>query len=195
MIRDRGNCFFLLLILIILCSLSPRFSVAQTHNTSTDTCETYARCGAFGSCNAQDSPICTCLKGFGPNNEQEWASGNWTSGCVRRVPLSSCEGDKSGEDGFLKLQMMKISGYSIRWAGPKSECEGRCLRNCSCIAYAFDAGIGCMFWIGTTLMDTQKFPGSGSGSDLYIRVANSELSKFIYEFLEFHFIVFVLITV
>ncbi|KAL0305846.1 UNVERIFIED_CONTAM: G-type lectin S-receptor-like serine/threonine-protein kinase [Sesamum radiatum] len=70
---------------------------------------------------------------------------------------------------------MKISGYSARWFGPEDQCQGRCLTNCSCIAYGFDVGIGCMFWSGP-LIDVQIFPG-GSGSDLYIRVANSELGK------------------
>ncbi|KAI3466616.1 hypothetical protein Pfo_023279 [Paulownia fortunei] len=179
MIRDKNHRPLLLLTVIILYSFYPRFCTAQNNSSSSNTCETYGRCGAFGSCNSQDSPLCTCLQGFDPNNEQEWAAGNWTSGCVRRVSLS-CEGNNgttngSREDGFLKLQMMKISGYSSRWFGPENQCEGRCLRNCSCIAYAFDVGIGCMFWSGT-LMDTQKFP-SGSGSDLYIRVANSELER------------------
>ncbi|KAI3473472.1 hypothetical protein Pfo_031385 [Paulownia fortunei] len=71
---------------------------------------------------------------------------------------------------------MKISGYSDRWFGPQNQCGGRCLRNCSCIAYGFDVGIGCMFWSGT-LIDIQKFPSGSGGSDLYIRVANSELDR------------------
>ncbi|KAL2244865.1 UNVERIFIED_CONTAM: G-type lectin S-receptor-like serine/threonine-protein kinase [Sesamum indicum] len=171
---------FLLLLSIFLYSFLPRFCTAQGNTSnSSNTCETYGKCGPFGSCNSQVSPICTCLRGFYPTNNQEWSSGNWTSGCVRRVPLN-CEGNNgtsngSGEDGFLKLQKMKISGYSARWFGPEDQCQDRCLRNCSCIAYGFDVGIGCMFW-SPPLIDVQVFPG-GSGSDLYIRVANSELAS------------------
>ncbi|GER31667.1 S-locus lectin protein kinase family protein [Striga asiatica] len=126
----------------------------------------------FG-CNPNDVSPCRCLQGFSPNNGPEWASGNWSSGCVRRVPLG-CESLANGSrpDGFLKLEMMKMSGYSSRWTGPRSECRARCLANCSCVAYTY-AGLGCLFWSGS-LMDTQKFPDE-SGSDLYVRVANSEL--------------------
>ncbi|XP_073264943.1 G-type lectin S-receptor-like serine/threonine-protein kinase At1g11330 isoform X3 [Populus alba] len=110
-------------------------------------CEFYARCGPFGSCNAQASPICSCLRGFEPNNPEEWYRGNWTSGCIRRKSLQ-CERVKSGSeaagknDVFLKL------------------------------AYAYNSGIGCMSWIGD-LIDVQEFPTGGA--DLYIRMAYSEL--------------------
>ncbi|GFQ03742.1 g-type lectin s-receptor-like serine/threonine-protein kinase at1g11330 [Phtheirospermum japonicum] len=46
-----------------------------------------------------------------------------------------------------------------------------CLRNCSCLAYAYDPGIGCMFW-NDSLIDVQRFPRD-AGSDFYIRVAYS----------------------
>ncbi|PIN14818.1 Non-specific serine/threonine protein kinase [Handroanthus impetiginosus] len=176
MIRNKNNPLPFPLTSIIIFSLYPSFCTSQNNNTSTNPCETYGRCGAFGICDSQNSPICTCLQGFSPNNKQEWDRGNWNiSGCVRRVPLRCAVNNGIKEDGFLRLQMMKISGYSERWIGPANECEGRCLRNCSCIAYAYDVGLGCIFWSGT-LMDTHKYFPSGSGSDLYIRVANSELN-------------------
>ncbi|KAK4485151.1 hypothetical protein RD792_007764 [Penstemon davidsonii] len=171
------NSLLLFTTIIILYCLNPRFSTAQDNNPSNNPCDTYGTCGVYGSCNSQDSPICTCLQGFYPRNTQEWNSGNWTSGCVRRVPLA-CEGQNGTTnggrvDGFLGLDMMKLSGYSDRWFGPEDQCQGRCLRNCSCLAYGYDTGIGCMFWYDT-LIDFEKFP-SRSGSELYIRVASSEL--------------------
>ncbi|KAI5590608.1 hypothetical protein POPTR_004G027666v4 [Populus trichocarpa] len=51
----------------------------------------YGKCGAFGSCNAVNSPICSCLRGFVPKNPDEWNKGNWTSGCIRRTPLECTE--------------------------------------------------------------------------------------------------------
>ncbi|KAE8125207.1 hypothetical protein FH972_020040 [Carpinus fangiana] len=45
-------------------------------------CDVYGKCGAFGSCNSQNTPICSCLPGFEPKNTEEWNRGNWTSGCV-----------------------------------------------------------------------------------------------------------------
>ncbi|KAF3951006.1 hypothetical protein CMV_023299 [Castanea mollissima] len=51
------------------------------------------------------------------------------------------------------------------------ECEQKCLRNCSCIAYTSanesEGGIGCLTWQGD-LVDTRKFPDGGQ--DLYIHV-------------------------
>ncbi|KAL7108531.1 hypothetical protein ACP275_06G118400 [Erythranthe tilingii] len=169
---------------ITLFAFCPRICAAQRNNNTTiiNSCETYARCGAFGICNSQGSPICTCLRGFEPRNKQEWGSGNWTAGCSRKFPLecrignnSNSSGNVNGgrEDGFLRVEMIKVSGYSQRWPGPKNECQKMCSMNCSCLAYAHDYNFGCMFW-NSTLFDIQKFP-SGLGSDLYFRVADSEL--------------------
>lgn len=181
--------FILLCTAAVSCSLFPRFCAGQRSNSSTSSCSTFGSCGSFGLCNSQSSPICSCLQGFVPSNTEEWDAGNWTNGCMRRIHLK-CEennGTSNGtrEDGFLKLQSLKIPGYSDRWVGPENECGGRCLSNCSCIAYGFDVGIGCMFWRGT-LMDIQKFPtgSASSGSDLYIRLAISELGELFLAFFD-----------
>ena len=34
-------------------------------------CDVYGTCGAFGSCYALSSPICSCLKGFEPKIVEE----------------------------------------------------------------------------------------------------------------------------
>ncbi|XP_051128578.1 G-type lectin S-receptor-like serine/threonine-protein kinase At1g11330 [Andrographis paniculata] len=171
MVRN-WSCSCLLFSIVVLHTTCSIICAAQ----SRDSCDAFGRCGPFGSCDQHDSPICSCLQGFDPRNNREWDAGNWSSGCVRKVSLN-CGGTANGgkADGFLRLGMMKITGYSDRWIGPEDQCEGRCLMNCSCVAYAFDVGIGCMFWTGT-LIDVQKF-ASGSGSDLHIRVANSELGQ------------------
>ncbi|GMY31158.1 G-type lectin S-receptor-like serine/threonine-protein kinase At1g11330 isoform X1 [Fagus crenata] len=144
-------------------------------------CDIYGKCGAFGfgSCNSQSSRICSCLGGFEPKNTEEWNRGNWTSGCVRRTPLQ-CERVKTSSDagkmdGFLKLNMMKVPDFAyLSSARDLHECSQQCSVSCSCIAYAYERGIGCMSW-NRSLIDTHKF--SFSGSDLYIRVAYSELDK------------------
>ncbi|KAK1556174.1 hypothetical protein Q3G72_000038 [Acer saccharum] len=119
----------------------------------------------------QIKPICSCLRGFEPKTVQEWNRGNWTSGCVRKSPLQ-CEVKK--EDGFLKLGTMKLPYFVERSSVSVVNCREYCLNNCSCIAYAYDDGIGCMTWTGS-LIDLQKF--SIGGADLYIRLAHSELEK------------------
>ncbi|XVF25933.1 hypothetical protein REPUB_Repub13aG0256500 [Reevesia pubescens] len=141
-------------------------------------CDVYGKCGPFGRCDPQKPSICNCLKGFEPKIKEEWDKKNWTSGCVRSTPLR-CEKVNNGSevgkaDGFLKLQMMKIPAFPKRSSAVEDKCRDQCLNNCSCLAYAYDAGIGCMSWSGN-LIDIQKF--SNGGIDLYIRVPSSELDK------------------
>lgn len=164
--------FYILITSVVYFSFWPEFCKGQGNtNASTGSCGSNGECGAFGSCNTQDSPICSCLPGFTPRSADEWIVRNWSSGCERKASLSCGNGGTS--DGFLKLQSMKISGYSTRFSGPEDGCEGICSRNCSCIAYAYDGGIGCMFW-SAALIDVQKI-SNGLGSDLHIRVSASEL--------------------
>ncbi|KAL4628480.1 hypothetical protein ACB092_05G241600 [Castanea dentata] len=124
-------------------------------------CDVYGMYGAFGSCNSQSSPICSCLPGFEPKNTEEWNRGNWTSGSVKM-------------DGFLKLKTMKAPDFADSSLAQEDYCKQQCLENCSCIAYAYDSGTGCMSWT-RSLIDTQKLPSGGV--DLYIRVAYSEVDK------------------
>ncbi|GLT45645.1 hypothetical protein SLA2020_194630 [Shorea laevis] len=142
-------------------------------------CDVYGKCGPFGSCDYSQKPkICSCLKGFEPKNAKEWDRGNWTSGCVRRTPLQCHRKDNVSEvgekDGFLKLKNMKVPDFVERFIIQEVECKERCQKSCSCIAYAYDANIGCMIWNGT-LIDMQKF--SSGGVVLYIRVPYSELDR------------------
>ena len=155
-------------------------------------CDVYGMCGAFGSCNSRSSPICSCLLGFEPKNTKEWNRGNWTSGCVRRTLLSQCAIVNSSieaikMDGFLKLKTMKVPDFAdslpayesfggLSSTNNEDYCRQQCLENCSCIAYAYDSGTGCMSWT-TSLIDIQKF--SSGGVDLYIRVAYSELGELV----------------
>ncbi|KAF8411258.1 hypothetical protein HHK36_003805 [Tetracentron sinense] len=142
-------------------------------------CDVYGKCGPFGSCDVLNSEICSCLRGFEPKSIEEWSKGNWRGGCVRKSQLL-CERNNGSreegkQDGFLKLEMMKVPDSAI-WLSGEDEfyCGQQCLRNCSCIAFAYESGIGCMSWSGD-LIDIQKF--SVGGVDLHIRVAYSELDK------------------
>ncbi|KAJ1379170.1 Tyrosine-protein kinase, catalytic domain [Sesbania bispinosa] len=139
-------------------------------------CDVYGFCGPYGSCDSNNSPICTCLRGFEPRNVDEWNRQNWTSGCVRKEALQ-CErvknGSEAGEgDGFLKLQMTKVPDFAQQSYLSVDACRTECLKNCSCTAYAYDGGIGCLSWSGK-LIDIVRF--SSGGVDLYIRQPYSEL--------------------
>ncbi|MED6131487.1 hypothetical protein PIB30_010240 [Stylosanthes scabra] len=137
-------------------------------------CDVYGKCGAFASCDPRSSPICSCLRGYEPSNVEEWNRQNWSSGCVRKKPLQ-CEGAINGEgDGFLVLQNAKVPASLLMSPSLGQDCRSPCLVNCSCIAYAYDVGIGCMLWI-KELIDIQVF--SNGGVDLYIRVPYSELER------------------
>ncbi|XP_038711034.1 uncharacterized protein LOC120005476 [Tripterygium wilfordii] len=150
-------------------------------------CDIYGYCGPFGICNSQDFPICSCLRGFKPKSGMEWESGNWSSGCVRSQPLQ-CERINSGlqegkEDGFLKLEYVKVPDFA-QWSSiPEIDCKQECLKNCSCAAYAFDSGIGCMSWSGDLIdikqyiLNVDLWRNYENVVVLYIRLAYSELEK------------------
>ncbi|KAF3433835.1 hypothetical protein FNV43_RR24938 [Rhamnella rubrinervis] len=149
-------------------------------------CGVYGTCGPFGSCSSLSSAECRCLRGFKPINIKEWNRGNWTSGCVRRTPLQCDKLNKSTisntsaydtgkDDAFMKLKAMKVPDFMILVSAPQDNCQDQCLKNCSCTAYAFDIAIGCMLWSGN-LIDLQQLP-NGNGTDLYIRLDNSEFSE------------------
>uniref|UniRef100_A0A803LL24 Receptor-like serine/threonine-protein kinase n=1 Tax=Chenopodium quinoa TaxID=63459 RepID=A0A803LL24_CHEQI len=136
-------------------------------------CDTYGMCGEFGNCNPQTKPICSCLKGFVPKNEEEWRRGNWKNGCVRRKKLQ-CGIQGGKEDGFQRLKMMKVPDNAEWIVGLNpDQCRTTCLANCSCLAYTHDTGTGCMRW-SENLIDIEDL--SPGGVDLFIRLEQSELS-------------------
>ncbi|XP_030970830.1 G-type lectin S-receptor-like serine/threonine-protein kinase At1g11300 [Quercus lobata] len=70
--------------------------------------------------------------------------------------------------------MMKVTDF-VDWSiAFQNKCREQCLENCSCIAYAYETGIGCMSWIDKQI-DTKQL--SSSGVELYIHLAYSELDK------------------
>ncbi|WCJ42969.1 G-type lectin S-receptor-like serine/threonine-protein kinase At1g11330 [Euphorbia peplus] len=141
-------------------------------------CDVYGTCGLFGVCDPQDSPICSCLRGFEPKNTFEWGKGNWSDGCARRSPLQCGMINNGSEvrktDGFLKLEKVKVPDFAHWSTSPEVECEEDCLNNCSCVAYSYYDDFGCLTW-SRDLIDTQKF--SRGGGDLHFRVAYLELDN------------------
>ena len=156
-----------------------------------DECQNYGHCGAYASCNINESPVCACLKGFIPKSPKDWNSAYWSGGCVRGTPLGCNNGD-----GFLKYKGVKLPDTSSSWFDRNMnlrECEELCLKNCSCRAYANldirNGGSGCLLWFAD-LVDLVVL--QMGGQDLYIRVAASELGilfAFILFFESFYFLV------
>ncbi|CAL5390997.1 unnamed protein product [Camellia sinensis] len=140
----------------------------------TDACDTYKLCGPNGNCNIGKLPVCDCLSKFVPQNQTEWISGDWSNGCVRRTMLDCHNGD-----GFLKYSHYKMPDTQYSWFDKSMtlrECEMRCLKNCSCMAYTSldisGGGSGCLLWFDE-LIDMRQY--SDNGQDIYIRMASSEL--------------------
>ncbi|XP_035543349.1 G-type lectin S-receptor-like serine/threonine-protein kinase At4g27290 [Juglans regia] len=137
-----------------------------------DQCQNYAFCGAYGTCDVNNSPPCGCLEGFLPKSPKDRKSLEWSDGCVRRTPLA-CNGD-----GFRKYTGLKLPDTSSSWFDETtslSECKVLCLKNCNCTAYSNldirGKGKGCVLWFGN-LNDIEVF--SQRGQELYIRMASSE---------------------
>ncbi|CAN8294256.1 unnamed protein product [Cochlearia groenlandica] len=138
-------------------------------------CDLYRRCGQFATCNPRKTPHCSCIRGFRPRSLIEWNNGNWSGGCIRKVPLQ-CEiqNNNGSGDGFVRMRRMKLPDFARRSEASEPECLRTCLQTCSCIACAHGLGYGCMIWNGS-LVDSQEL--STSGMDLYIRLSHSEIKK------------------
>lgn len=139
-------------------------------------CETYGKCGKNGVCSENGGEsICSCLRGFEPMFGEEWRKGNWSGGCKRRTELGCARNESIVDrDGFLTVEHVKLPDFAA-WevvSNGETECRAICLANCSCNAYAFDSGIGCLIW-GRDLIDIRTF--SDGGNELHLRLARSEL--------------------
>lgn len=146
-------------------------------------CHAYNTCGPNAGCAAADdhgrAAACKCLQGFEPRSEEEYyGRGNWTRGCVRSKPLTCSERnvEVSGGDAFAALPGVKLPDFAV-WestVGGADACKGWCLANCTCGAYSYSDGTGCLTWSGRDLVDVYKFP-NGEGYDLHIKVPASLL--------------------
>ncbi|KAF3451603.1 hypothetical protein FNV43_RR07698 [Rhamnella rubrinervis] len=150
-----------------------RWGVMQSQPASTNECELYNKCGNFSVCSSWESPICSCLEGFQPSHWDQWRERNWSGGCSRKTPLQ-CQRNSSEEDGFVGVKSVKLPDFAdlLPPEGDADNCKERCLSNCTCTAYAYISGIGCLVWNGE-LLDVQHF--TKGGSTLFIRLAHSDL--------------------
>ncbi|KAI3994676.1 hypothetical protein MKX01_002292 [Papaver californicum] len=134
----------------------------QVWSSQENECEAYGKCGRFGLW-------------FKPLFDNEWNKGNWSGGCVRNTQLG-CQNNSSSsysDDGFLKIGSVKVPDFSSSMRSPTIEdCRITCFSNCSCTAYLYASGIGCMTWV-VDLVDIKDF--NETGEDIYIRLARSDL--------------------
>ncbi|VVA95247.1 unnamed protein product [Arabis nemorensis] len=139
-----------------------------------NSCDFYGLCGPFGLCVMSEPPKCKCFKGFVPKSTEEWKRGNWTNGCVRRIKLE-CQANSTGKVANVFHPVANIKPpdlYEFVSSVDAKDCYQRCLHNCSCLAFAYIRGIGCLIW-NQELIDVVQF--SAGGELLSIRLARSEL--------------------
>ncbi|KAI3809987.1 hypothetical protein L1987_19592 [Smallanthus sonchifolius] len=140
-----------------------------------DNCVRYRLCGAYGSCDIEQSPSCECMKGFTPKRRDQWDVSDWTGGCQREIPLDCVAGD-----GFRKYSSLKLPDTRQSWYDRNmtlEQCDMKCRNECNCTAYTtldIKENIGCLLWYDE-LIDMRKFPNNGQ--DIYIRMAAAELEK------------------
>ncbi|XP_047149364.1 receptor-like serine/threonine-protein kinase SD1-8 [Vigna umbellata] len=138
-----------------------------------DQCDNYRECGPYGVCDTNESPVCQCITGFRPRNQQAWNLRDGSGGCVRKTGLAC------GSDRFLHMQNVKLPDTTSVFVNRSMglvECGNLCQRNCSCTAYAnieiSNGGSGCVMWVGE-LLDVRSYPSGGQ--DLYVRLAASDI--------------------
>uniref|UniRef100_A0A803QEH2 non-specific serine/threonine protein kinase n=1 Tax=Cannabis sativa TaxID=3483 RepID=A0A803QEH2_CANSA len=146
-------------------------------------CDRYGICGPFGVCKITESPICKCLEGFKPKSMEEWSQGNWSGGCVRESELNLCHnnnGDQNDDVFGVIGEVCVPDFYEYMENGGNSidSCHKLCLNNCSCIAYSFINGIGCLVWPDSnTLLDITQFESNTTGDDLFFRLSGHNDNK------------------
>ncbi|XVE63384.1 hypothetical protein DITRI_Ditri07aG0016000 [Diplodiscus trichospermus] len=152
-----------------------------TWSAPKEQCDFYLHCGPNSYCDPYNSVNfeCTCFPGFEPKSPQGWYIRDGAEGCVRKRGLSICQ---NGE-GFVKVAHVKVPDTSeaqVDMSLGLKGCKDKCLRNCSCVAYASaysesNGGIGCLTWHGE-LLDARTY--TDAGQDLYIRVDADELARY-----------------
>ncbi|KAH7660829.1 alpha-D-mannose-specific plant lectins domain-containing protein [Dioscorea alata] len=141
--------------------------------------EYYSKCGPYGVCDVDVWPMCRCLKGFKPKSPHEWPLMDASSGCDRLTMLDC----KSNSNGFMTITLAALpeTSNAIVYANISqlNECRDRCLKNCSCTAYATanisKAGLGCVIWV-TELLDMQM--SSHALQDVFVRLAATDLGNY-----------------
>ncbi|KAJ0733766.1 putative protein kinase RLK-Pelle-DLSV family [Helianthus annuus] len=143
-------------------------------------CDAYNICNAYGTCSINMfQQSCTCIdeKKFVPKNQKAWDTADWSGGCIRQKPLEC----KNGSEGFIKYSNVKFPDAENTWFNMNmtlEECGTKCLKNCSCMAYANPdkSRSVCLLWFND-LLDIQVLPEGSGGPDIFVKMASSELDS------------------
>ncbi|CAI0420365.1 unnamed protein product [Linum tenue] len=145
-------------------------------------CDFYGQCGAYGVCDPLNVNAfeCHCLPAYEPKSPRDWSLRDGSGGCITKRRSSSLCGVG---DGFVKVEHVKLPDTSaaiwVHTSSSKVDCERKCLKNCSCTAYASIKNGGeassCLHWNGELVDTTNR--ESFDGHDLYVRVDAFELAE------------------
>lgn len=136
-------------------------------------CAVYDVCGAYGVCTDTNVQSCSCLQGFIPKDQRSWDSEEWSaSGCVRRSPLQ-CSSATDDFREFTDKSLPRGDRAEEEAEQTLQGCKSRCLKNCSCTAFAVTNSITpvCELWFG----DLLNVRDSSNGQSFYVRLAISDL--------------------
>jgi hypothetical protein len=139
--------------------------------------DVYGLCGAFGVNYENFSNPCVCLTGFKPFSIEETNQSDWSGGCVRKSPLQCMNNTYANgkKDWFMKIPNLRFPVNSKAHSAVSAmNCEGACMNNCSCTAYAYNSSGYCMIWEGALLNLQQFTDGGKTGQDIYLRLAADE---------------------
>jgi len=120
---------------------------------------------------------CVCLTGFKPFSIEETNQSDWSGGCVRKSPLQGMNNTYANgkKDWFMKIPNLRFPVNSKAHSAVSAmNCEGACMNNCSCTAYAYNSSGYCMIWEGALLNLQQFTDGGKTGQDIYLRLAADE---------------------
>ncbi|KAG6419535.1 hypothetical protein SASPL_121757 [Salvia splendens] len=139
-------------------------------------CQVHDYCGGFGSCQ-NALPFCSCLPGFRVRNQSDWDLNDYLGGCVREMSLQ-CNGNGTGSNGrgdrFWSVSDVKLPVNEKQLTvGSVGECESSCFNDCSCTAYAYEEGRGCLVWNGELVNLQRLNEGDGNGKVIHIRLSAS----------------------
>lgn len=134
-----------------------------------------SRPGVNSVCNANWSPACRCLDGFVPLLKREWDLSNFSHGCVRITPLG-CAQDKAQ---YVNVTTTGLPNNPQSRNVPNYDaCTLACSDYCSCTAYAYNYGGGCLLFMGDLIMALGSPLNNSVGLYLYVKTESAHTTTY-----------------
>ncbi|KAL8228847.1 hypothetical protein R6Q57_013747 [Mikania cordata] len=99
--------------------------------------DVYGGCGAFGVCNEQMFPLCSCLTDFEPRSVTDWNLNSFSGGCVRKNEPNCKIKKPKFVSSYVKTRFVSALPENEVNQYDEAECRSSCLDYCLCNTYAF----------------------------------------------------------